>query len=522
MKPKKQAAAAVAIWIASSLACNAQQIIGGDLRTVDQAASGLASQIIEAVREDIVPGVPYRIVVFRFATDRGEERFGPEYSVDTPRTLQGSIIHELITRSSGKYLCDSEDQIVDRLGTTKKNLNISQTRDAKAFMEQHEIDAVVVGQIHHRVPFEDEWDNQGNHTIRTVHSKVRGTVFLRSAGSSAEPRIKVRQVADRVIPGEEQYLRTQIDRSGRSGKYTVTVECDGDVLPYDQSGRLLVQQKYYGKPFSIRLKHTGNSGKWLNHNRSASRMRLTKAVVYVDGVSVLLRNGVRFTGSPNDATGRVLAPPNHSVVIRQDKRFRARRWQPGEHKYWEVELNGFEKNTELFERFTFANDEDSIGRDEGVDDEIGVISVFFFEEKLGGDIHVNDYIAEQTNRLTKLRERLGGGQYPTGPGTTAGEPFRGQVTRGKIDVHRQPAEVWRIKYDYVPDLVDDRSLDSGNFITDAQRHRVQLKVGEVAYFHQPWMRSSDQETIASINEEISEVTLQLQQRGSLSRRWRRR
>jgi hypothetical protein len=87
-----------------------------------------------------------------------------------------------------------------------------------------------------------------------------------------------------------------------------------------------------------------------------------------------------------------------------------------------LEVLGFQKDSSFADAFVFGKPRESIAETIGITDQIGLISVYFYVEKLPS--------------------------LPDSRGTIAGEEIESKTFTVKFDCHKNPVEVWRIFYHY--------------------------------------------------------------------------
>jgi hypothetical protein len=202
--------------------------------------------------------------------------------------------------------------------------------------------------------------------------------------------------------------------------------------------------------YQIRLTNRGEPG--LPFENERDRERLFAAAVTIAGVNSIWQEGAGgrigpVSRHPQFLTKWVLSGPGQRVEFLRNGAHRLV-GAPADRDGSRVTVAGYQVKGETRKRFVFGSAEESVAVRSGVTHEIGVITVYFFAQKLKDD-HV--YTSRPVN--------VGGPDAPP-LGTLAGREERNLVQPIRLELYEQPTEVWRIFYrregDRFPVPPDDR------------------------------------------------------------------
>lgn len=413
-------------------------------KSVQDAATELAPRIAQTLHERAPDSDrPLEVAVLAFGDPDG--KVGEDLFF-AAKTLQGELTAELRNLGGGKFLVWDPNRLKNKVaetGADLQKLTVQDYQAAGAELTKLGLDAAVVGS--YQVLQENQFQTGCN-----VHTDI-----LLADGSPRQAATKVDRIEAPNSPsalsggswGDEKGL-IPWSCNAISTRFSVNVLVDGVSLPIQvawdeekQRERIFLdldRQKHYGKPFTIRLQNHGMPpAGWLEKSERLERGRFFCAAVFVDGVNSIYDQGPDGESHPSqrhpdNVTKWVLTEPGVVVLPGYDssENLSAQRSVRGLGGSL-VDIKGFQVNDKTAATFEFADAGESHAHDVGLSKDIGVISVYFYAERLAGDM-----------------EWYPPGIAAAGPGTRIGPSVPNDVFRIRIRTHKEPVEVWNIYYRY--------------------------------------------------------------------------
>jgi hypothetical protein len=433
-----------------------------------ELAKGLVPKIVSAVKEKIAATGLHRLAVFAPGDANGKVT---REMASPCQTLQGELIFHLraqLTADGGTRVL-----VLDKGGLQRAFLQATEAVDPSAItsddpqgtakaLKSLQIDAAVVGSID--ATSAEQVKGSGEREIRVNVAVVfqDGTFKTVDGRVDSDPK----KPPEGLVQNEYDAFEPPVApiESKTCGRFAVEIfsAIDGFQKPlalvtskdpnsefhnvYFLELPLAIQQAVEaGKDdlceYRIRISNKGQPEVpvspqqrdtfWSN---DGDNQRLFAAAVLVDGVNSLYQD---------DGTGKI------GPVVRHPKE--CRKWvlcapgkklergaNPGSFQLIDatdklghsvIDIPGFQMDLDKAAAFTFGRAEESIAETVGITNDVGVIEVHFYPQKMSADTAV-----------------LGPEQLRAG--TRAGRPVDNPVSNVNFELRRNPCEVWRIYYCY--------------------------------------------------------------------------
>jgi hypothetical protein len=424
------------------------QVLSGVQDNVSQAASQLAPLMANAI-ETKQGAAKYQVVVFPFGNNSGKtsRSFG-----SSGKVMQGELIHHLTKESlaSGggeKFTVLDVGAIRQRFGALSSadfnNLSSSDPMAIASVMGTvtPKADVAIVGSFA-TAGYNDAIDS--GQTDIAISGRL---VFL--DGSSTPFSFKLNRDDIGEIGGGGS-------NDSPTGRFAVEVIVDGSPRSFKTSTVAGFQYVHFleldpsdkGKDYKIRVKNKGTPKIVDNSTLANDNNRLFGVAILVDGV-----NSVFEKVEPTSGATTFKPVIRHPFYVRKwiltgpDQFFKngiLTSRGPSDPDHSDLRLPGFQKLTGgLGEvaKFQFADISTSVASQIGILNDVGIIEVHIYPQKLPGDATLYSYHAAARS----------GDIAGTRPGPTEPHPTQNV----SVDLYGNPKEVWRIHYYYKGNRPED-------------------------------------------------------------------
>ena len=436
-------AVAILVWAFVPFAGHSMQF-DEEYRTVADAAQDLAPRIAAEVKKEAEKrGGLLSVAVMAFGDEDGKVG---ESLFFAAKTLQGELTSELRNRAERKFVVWDPAQLRNKVreaGADLAKIRVDAVEAAAEELKKLGLDAAVVGSYQTGGEEADRFVGPGQPIH--VHADI-----LFTEGAPLQLTSNVESID--VVP--------EVPGIGLSGRFCVDVLVDGAALPmyveaaeqHFGSRKFLLdldRAQHYGKPFTIRVRNEGMPpAGWISASERAERSRFFCAAVLVDGVNSFYQREAddEFHASqrlPQNLTKWVLTAPGTRVSpgYDTDRNLRAQQSVRGPGGSV-VDVRGFQLNDKTAALFEFADAGDSLAHEVGVTKDIGVISVYFYSERMKGD---QEYFGPNVAAMA------------ADAGARTGRSVENSVLRVNVRTHPDPVEIWQVFYRYGghPDSVQE-------------------------------------------------------------------
>ena len=400
----------------------------------------LAQNIVPQLADKIVTKFPNqapRVAVFPVADSQGQVTSSIG---ETSVTLQGELIFQLQNKSEGRFFVLSKaalartfrDKGVDPTGVDARDPNVTAQT-----LKRIDIDAAVIGSF----DVKNAAEATANGLVRTAFTVVfRDSSFRQDVTSKDPPQVIEEPKHDAMSSGR---FKVDILVEGETDARTLLVSKNPN-SEFFNVYFLELEPTDVGKRYSIRLTNLGKPA--VGYSNGSDSQRIYAAAVLIDGVSSILqpdaKGRVDFVAiHPKHTSKWILSPPGSRVD--KGEKVGEEKWAgqvveiyspkliPDSSKQGMggaiVDVPGFQRSLQKAASFTFAPAKETAAELIGITNDIGLITVHFYPQKLEGD-----------RKLTpRAEDELG-----TKPGIDVPNP----IFRVKVDLYDNPVEVWRIFY----------------------------------------------------------------------------
>lgn len=406
-------------------------------RSIPDAARDLAPNIAKELKVVAANrGEALVVGVFAFGNEEGKVGVADAFA---SKTLPGEITTQLRNHAARKFVVldpfELKKNVVDA-GADTAMLKTSAFKEAAGVLKQIGLDAAVIGKY--------QKAGRGGYN---VHADV---LFDDGAPLQVSSKIDmVEPVSDEGAAWPERY----------SSRFSVQFFVDKKRVPMSReqgfSGKYILnlnREQHHGKPFALRIINNSMPPVgWIAPNEAEERTRFFTVAAYVDGVNSIYEpapDGQFYPSQahPNNATKWVLGRYGYDILpgYDSDRNAGAQRRARG---YGDAlqDIIGYQLNGERAAKFIFTNVEDAFANEVGITKEVGVISLYFYAEKLDGD-----------------QVYFGPGMQGAPLGAGQGPIVKHKVFKVRVTTHKEPVEVWNIfyRYDGATESVTDRNIVS--------------------------------------------------------------
>lgn len=406
-------------------------------QTQDDFADLAVQQAPEIAREIVSKqgGTRYRVSVFPFGDANGNitMKFN-----EPSKWFQGEMISALMNVSAGKF------DVVDAAGLARKFKNAgidpsgvssADADNAAKVMSKVGLEAVIVGSIEAESQAQvfSDMDTKINVNITIIFKD--GT----TAGKSGSTKPDQIPPPTTLIGGR---FSVQIFL-GNDAANLVEIPLVSSKDPDSEFHKVFFAEIPDSIPlgdldksrYRIRIsnKGVGDTRGYVNPDPAKEKNRLYGVAVLVDGVnSFYQKNPNGEVGPvvlhPKNCSKWILSGPNKKIVPAQGG-YNLQDTSNAGHSI--IDIPGFQRSGTYADAFVFAKAEESIAETVGITNDIGLISVHFYQEELPGD-EIPIRITSNTNY--------------SAAGTKAGPQVLNPVFTVNPKLRPNPCEVWRIFY----------------------------------------------------------------------------
>ncbi len=398
-----------------------------------ELAKKLAPKIAEKIKAK-QGDLNFEVGVFPAGNSDGKVTF--EF-YEPSQVLQGELIIELTKKAAGKFFVLDKGGLARKFrdaGISSAGITSGNRQQTAMLLKKAKIDAAVIGSIDAKSAKQVKADNLQKVNVSLVIIYQDGTAD--QITGSAEP--------DSVPPPDTHpSSRFRVDILWRKGQNNlVPLKLATSKKPNSRFHNVFFLEVPQEVPignkdkaqYVIRLKNFGGPPvRFKNPNAQKEKDRLFAAAVKVDGVNSIFQDqGNGKIGPvivhPKNARKWVLSGPGKVIKPAAGGGFTLQPFNGKGHSI--IQVPGFQKNANTAASFFFTKAEESVAAETiGVTNEVGVIEVHFYAQKLPGD--------QQVIGVPYAAPNLG-----TGAGPDRDNP----TFTIKLELHPNPVEVWRIFY----------------------------------------------------------------------------